>query len=170
MQTPSYIIALLAPNGKKNASRKVWSIDLEYVWLPFFTATNVQGDTAIPQEAIGAPLRLAKAKDGSVKFSTSGRPVLKVAGELSSQIRIAREAFTAGLVDFAGAVQKNNPDEYAAEVAACQKAGEPIAKHIQSDVEAAVALRVAEQMAEAVSAEPKAEVPMPERELVGAAS
>src|SRR3990172_124444 len=35
METPSYIKSLLIPNGKKPAGRKVWSIDLETVWLPF---------------------------------------------------------------------------------------------------------------------------------------
>ena len=161
METPHYITALLAPTGKKTASRKVWSIDLEYVWLPFFTATNVQGDTSIPQEAIGAPLRLAKAKDGSVKFSQSGRPVLKVAGELSSQIRLVRENFTASLVNYAGEVQKDKPDEYAAEVEACHKAGEPIGQAIQTDVMTAMALRQPERTAE---------VPTESKELVGAAS
>ena len=68
IKTPSYIKSLLQPTTKRESGRKVWSIDLQYVWLPFFTATNVQGDTAIPHEAIGAPLRLAKDKDGSVKF------------------------------------------------------------------------------------------------------
>ena len=40
-QTPSYIKALLIRNGKKPAVRRVWSIDLETVWLPFFTATKI---------------------------------------------------------------------------------------------------------------------------------
>ena len=40
MNTPNYIKSLLAPNTKKPQGRKVWSIDLETVWLPFFTATN----------------------------------------------------------------------------------------------------------------------------------
>ncbi len=174
METPAYVLALLQPTAKAISSRKVWSIDLEYVWLPFFTASNVQGNTTIPQDVIGAPLRLAKAKDGSVKFSQNGRPVLKVAGELSQQIRLVRENFTASLVNYAGEVQKDKPDEYAAEVAACQKAGEPIGQAIQTDVAEAMALRVAEQMAEAISAptpeEPKAEVPTEAKELVGAAS
>ena len=60
------------PNGKKSAGRKVWSVDLETVWIPFFTATNVQGDTAIPHESLGAPVRLSPDKDGSPKFSTAG--------------------------------------------------------------------------------------------------
>src|SRR4030042_4304194 len=98
METPNYIKTLLKPNGKKSGERKVWSIGLQTVWLPFFVATNVQGDTAGPREALGAPLRLAKDTDGSVKFSKSGRPVLKVAPELADQIRLVRENFVSGLI------------------------------------------------------------------------
>ena len=47
METPNYIKNLLKPTANKATSRKVWSIDLETVWLPFFTATNAMGDTAI---------------------------------------------------------------------------------------------------------------------------
>ena len=61
METPNYIKNLLKPTANKATSRKVWSIDLETVWLPFFTATNAMGDTAIPHEAIGA-----KSGDGPV--------------------------------------------------------------------------------------------------------
>ena len=42
------------------------------VWVPFFTATNVTGETAVPSEDLGAPLRLSKAKDDSVKFTQGG--------------------------------------------------------------------------------------------------
>jgi len=75
MDTPNYIRALLIPtNGSKPRARRVWGIDLETIWLPFFTATNVMGDTAIPADAMGAPLRLGYNADGSVKFSKTGRP------------------------------------------------------------------------------------------------
>ena len=43
------------------------------------------GDTAIPSEALGAPLRLGYNKDGTVKFSNSGKPVIRVAKELIGQ-------------------------------------------------------------------------------------
>jgi len=69
MAAPTYIKSLLRPNGSKPAGRKVWSVDLETVWIPFFTATNTEGLTAIPNDAIGAPLRLAYNPDGSVKFN-----------------------------------------------------------------------------------------------------
>jgi hypothetical protein len=48
METPGYIKSLLKPTTGKTSSRKVWSIDLETVWLPYFTACNAMGDSAIP--------------------------------------------------------------------------------------------------------------------------
>ena len=106
--TPNYIKALLLPVSRKPQGRKVWSVDLEQTWLPFFTATNTQGDTAIPADAIGYPLRLAYAIDGSVKFSKAGRPVLKVAKDLSDSILLVRDNFVAGLQSYAQGVMTDN--------------------------------------------------------------
>ena len=139
MDTPSYIKALLMPNGRKPAGRKVWSIDLETVWLPFFTATNAMGDTKIAHDALGAPLRLAYEGDGSVKFSKTGRPVLKVAKDLSDQIRLVRENFAAGLISYANGVIADNTDAYKAQVELARKAGEPIAKKDKANLEQALA-------------------------------
>ena len=72
-ETPQYIASLFKPNAKKQSARKVWSIDLETVWLPFFIASNTMGVTQIPHEAIGCPLRLGYNTDGSVKFSNTTR-------------------------------------------------------------------------------------------------
>ncbi|MDD5094113.1 MAG: hypothetical protein PHV74_07025 [Dehalococcoidia bacterium] len=151
MQTPNYVKTLLEPATRKTASRKVWSIDLEGVWLPFFTAANVQGQTAISRDVLGAPLRLAKAKDGTVKFSATGRPIIRVVSELSDQIRIVRENFTASLVTYASTVAKDNPDAYKSEVEACQHAGQPIIAQANLDIEMAIA-RANEQirMAQAI--------------------
>jgi len=140
IKTPSYIKALIQPRAKAESGRKVWSIDLQYVWLPFFTATNVQGDTAIPCEAIGAPLRLGKDKDGSVRFNKTGRPVLKVAGELSEAIRMVRDNFVSSLVGYAGQVMKAKPEDYKAMAEACHQAGEPIIQRANADIAAAVLL------------------------------
>ena len=93
METPNYIKNLLKPTANKTTSRKVWSIDLETVWLPFFTATNAMGDTAIPHDALGAPMRLAYNQDGSVKFSKTGKPVVKVAKDISDNVRLVRDNF-----------------------------------------------------------------------------
>ena len=106
---PTYIKALLTPGSRKSANRRAWSIDVETTWVPFFTATNVMGDTDLPDDVLGAPLRLAKAKDGSIRFSQSGRPSMKVAPELNSQITIVRENFVAGLQTYTGMVQQERP-------------------------------------------------------------
>ena len=140
IKTPGYIKALIQPRAKAESGRKVWSIDLQYVWLPFFTATNVQGDTAIPCEAIGAPLRLGKDKDGSVRFNKTGRPVLKVAGELSEAIRMVRDNFVASLTSYAGQVMKAKPEDYKAMAETCHQAGTPIIEQANADIAAAVLL------------------------------
>jgi hypothetical protein len=162
MDTPNYIKALLTPNGKKPQGRKVWSIDLELIWLPFFFATNTQGETAIPHDALGAPLRLAYDGDGSVRFSKSGRPIMKVAKELSDSIRMVRENFTAGLQHYAGEVINANLEGYKAQVEASKIAGEPIVSKDRHSVEEALRKAVEDTMREA-EAKAEAEVaPEPE--------
>lgn len=162
METPNYIKALLMPNGRKPTGRRVWSIDLEMVWLPFFTATNTMGDTHISPDALGAPLRLAYQADGSVKFSKTGRPVTKVAKDLSDNIRLVRENFTAGLINYANGVIAENPDGYKAQVEVARKAGEPIIRKDKQNLEQALAEAMEQAIAEAegkgeVKAEAKAE-------------
>lgn len=125
-QTPAAIANMLRPVAAKQQGRKVWSIDLETVWVPFFTASNITGNTAIPREALGAPLRLGKDKDGSIRFRDDGRPVLKVAPELSKAVGDVRQNILAELVAFPNMVYKANPTLYQAEVEKNHKAGEPI--------------------------------------------
>ena len=137
------------PNGRKPAGRKVWSIDLELIWLPFLTATNVMGDTRLPHEALGAPLRLAYDADGSVKFSKTGRPITKVAKELSDNIRMVRDNFTITLTDYANGVINDFPDKYKRQVDKARKAGEPIQTNDRRNLEQALALAVQEAVAEA---------------------
>ena len=166
MEIPSYIAALLQPQSSKPSGRKVWSIDLETVWLPFLTATNVTKATAIPSEALGAPLRLAYEKDGQVRFSEAGRPVIRVAKEIADQVKVVRENFTANLLTFAGQVARKEKDAYMAQVKAAQAAGAPIVAKDQAALDAAYA---AQAEAEAVMAtEASTNDAEPERELVGA--
>ena len=164
MNTPSYIKSLLTPNTKKPQGRKVWSIDLETVWIPFFTATNTVGDTAIPSEALGCPMRLAYDKTGAVRFSQTGRPVVRVAKELSDNVRLVRDNFTANLISFAGEVMENNPNEYKAQLEQSNKAGLPIAQHDSQELSKALEAR-AEAEAKADDTESQTK---PERELVPA--
>ena len=154
-KTPSYIKALLLPNNRRPAGRKVWSIDLELVWLPFFSATNIMGDTQIPHDALGAPLRLAYNADGSVKFSKTGRPITKVAKDLSDNIRMVRDNFTAGLLSYANGVINKKADDYRALVELATKAGEPILAKDKANLGQALARQMEEAMAQATAEEPE---------------
>ncbi|GAI27083.1 unnamed protein product, partial [marine sediment metagenome] len=162
-ETPNYIRNLLLPNAKSPTGRRVWSIDLETVWLPFFTATNTMGDTAIPADALGCPIRLAYDKDGSVKFSKTGRPVSRVAKPISASVTLIRQNFVANLQQYAEQVATDRQKDYAKQVEMATIAGKPIIAHDRVELDKAVqlqleeALRVAEQ-------EVTPETPEPERE------
>lgn len=158
-ETPKYIKSLLMPNGHKPAGKRVWGIDLETVWLPFFMATNLMGDTAISHEALGSPLRLGYYQDGQVRFNKSGRPQIKVVKELSDTIRTVRENFTATLGNYAGGVINNNPEDYKVLVSATRKAGEPIINRDKVALQEAIQAQLEKAMAEAES---KAVEPEPE--------
>ena len=151
METPNYIKSLLIPNGKKPAGRRVWGIDLELIWLPFFLATNTQGDTAIPADSLGAPLRLGYNADGSVKFSKTGRPVTKVAKDIADSVRLVKDNFTAGLLVYANGVITDNPDGYKAQVESARIAGEPIQTKDRANLDKALAEAREQALAEAMA-------------------
>jgi hypothetical protein len=163
MDTPNYIKSLLIPNTKKPQGRKVWSIDLETVWLPFFTATNTMGDSAIPSDALGCPMRLAYDKSGAVRFSQSGKPVIRVAKELSDNVKMVRDNFTANLINYAGEVMTEHSDDYQTQLKLSAKSGEAIAKHDAHELSKALEAKAKAE------AEAKTEaIPEAERELVPA--
>jgi len=156
-ETPSYIKSLLMPNGRKPAGRKAWSIDLETVWLPFFTATNTAGETHIPVDALGCPLRLAYDADGSVRFSKTGGPINKVAKDLADTIRMVRENFSAGLLGYTEQVVARDKAGYKAQVELARKAGEPILTKDRANLEKAIAKAMEDALAKAeAEAEAKA--------------
>jgi len=150
METPNYIKSLLTPTTKQPQGRRVWSIDLERVWLPFFTATNTMGDTAIPVDALGCPLRLGYDKAGAVRFTQAGRPVVRVAKEIGDSVRLVRDNFTANLLNYAGSVIKDNGEGYKTQVALARKAGEPIYQHDKNQLHLALEAK-AKAEAEAVA-------------------
>ena len=129
MLEQGYITQLVTPKvGNKSSSRKSWSIDLETVWLPFFTATNTTGNTAIAHEALGSPLRLSTAKDGSVKFSKAGKPVIRIAKDIQDNVRTVRENFVAGIQSYAHqvATSDDTKDLFILEAQTNVEAGKPI--------------------------------------------
>jgi len=107
------------------------------------------GDTAIPLDALGCPLRLAYDKDGSVKFSKSGRPVIKIAKPVSDSISLVRENFTANLLAYAHSVATEKADAYIAQVKLAQKQGLPISQHDTNELNRAVKLQIEQAMREA---------------------
>jgi len=161
--TPEYIAMLLNPAPSRPQGRKVWSVDLETVWLPFFTASNVMGKTVIPPEALGAPLRLAYGKDGVAKFNpNTGKPVIRVAKELGEGVKMVRENLVANLQHFSATVRKNKAEEYKAEVSTSIEAGKPIREADRIAISKAVAEAMAEAMAKQDKAEAQSEAPQTE--------
>jgi hypothetical protein len=133
-QTPGYIKALLAPSGSGPVSRRAWGIDVGNVWVPFFTATNEMGETNIADDVLGAPIRLAKGKDGEVRFTQSGMPVMRVHKDLNNQINVVRDNFVAGLQAYTGSVMDERSDAYAERVSRQYDAAKPIIEGDQLDI------------------------------------
>lgn len=162
---------------KASSGRKVWGIDLETVWLPFYTATNAEGKTLLPNEALGAPLRLQYEKDSTVKFSKNGKPVIRVAPELSAAVKLARDNFAAQLVDHARRVATESKEKYIAQVKANHEAGKPIIERDKLALES-VYTTLMDMMVKAKAGEATPEAPTeapaateaPTGELVGVAS
>ncbi len=153
----AYIRSLVRPsvNGKQNG-RKVWSIDLEAFWVPFFTATNTEGHTSLPAEALGAPLRLVKDSDGAVRFSKSGKPVIKVVKEIADGVKLVRENMVANGMAYIADVKRANPEGYKATVEAAEEAGAPIIERQNKDMEAAIERREEAEREEAEAAAARA--------------
>ncbi len=166
--TPNYIKSLLLPSAKSPTGRRVWSIDLETVWLPFFVATNAMGDTAIPHDALGAPIRLAYDKDGGVKFSRNGRPTTRVAKPIAQSVSLVRENFVANLKQYASEVAESHADDYATQIALSVEAGKPVIAHDKAQLDKAVKAQVERAMAEATAQAEANATPAPTPELVTA--
>ena len=159
-KSPSFISALVTPGPGAASGKKSWSVDVESVWVPFFTATNAQGDTNVSPETLGAPIRLAVDKPGVVRFTANGRPSMRIAPELTQQIRVVRENFIASLMNYTGTVIEENGDAYKAQVERNQAAATPLleqdAKVLQEEMDR-IAARAAEETACEEKPEEKAE-------------
>ncbi len=136
----SYIAGLLSPNAPKAEDRKVWSISL-HTLVPFFTATNVNGVTRVPADALGAPLRLAHGKDGGVKFSKSGLPDSRAHESYTKEVTILRANLVADMVGYVQATVETRTEEYKALVETSQKAAHPLAEKERADLTEAIRAR-----------------------------
>ena len=144
-----YIKTLVAPRGPKSSGKKSWSIDVETDWVPFFIGTNVMGYTDIAPDALGAPLRLAHAKDGSIRFSQTGMPVVRVNPELSKAIGSVRENLVASMRLNTQVVKEERPEDFLNAVNAAMQAGMPL---IELDVTELTDYRLAQEQAAAEEA------------------
>jgi hypothetical protein len=143
------IASLLRPIVKKAGGRKVWGLDLETTLVPFFTAEAVEGHAYIPPEVLGCPLRLQRNDDGEVKFSKTGKPVIRVAQEMGNMVRLMRENLEANLQSHALEVKTAKPEEYTKAVKLNQALGNPIAERDSLDLNAAITARNAAALAAA---------------------
>ena len=132
------INGLLQPITHKPQGRKVWSIDLETVWLPFFTATNVEHKTEITPDVLGSPLRLQYDKTGTVRFSQSGKPVIRVAKELSDNVNMVKANFEQSLIAHANGVKMALPTDYKAQTDLAVKMALPIIAHDRNELSKAL--------------------------------
>lgn len=147
MLTANDITAMLKPTLKRGGDKRAWSISVATTWVPFFTATNVMGKTTLEPDVLGAPLRLAREKDGSIKFSKEGRPMTRVHPVIAEQVKVCRENYEANLLAYAGNVAHEKATAYKAHVALNQRAGEPVVVKMDKDVEDFLAKIAADQAA-----------------------
>jgi len=162
------IASLLRPSVKKTGGRRVWGLDLETTLVPFFTAEAVEGHAYIPPEVLGCPLRLQRNEDGEVKFSKTGKPVIRVAQEMGNMVRLMRENLEANLQAHAVEVKTAKPEEYAKAVKLNQTLGSPIAERDSLDLKAAIEARNA--AAVKAAADKATETPAETPEAVGVGS
>lgn len=137
---PEYLETLLAPQPNSERQRRVWSIGLNTVWVPYLTAMKLKGKLPeMPLDAIGYPLRLSYSKDGSVRFSKKGEPVFQVARPITAQIRDFRLNMEASLLEAARSVRESDPEGYADLVASAREHGQPIQTRDIDNITLAVA-------------------------------
>ena len=101
-------------------------------------------------------------------FSKAGKPVVKVAKDISDNVKLVRENFVAGLQTYANTVFNENGEAYKAQITKAVEAGKPIQRHDKEKLDEAMEKLVEQAIAEAEKAEPQTEVPTQERELVPA--
>lgn len=147
MLTAADVKTMLTPTLRKGGDKRAWAISVESTWVPFYTATNTKGLTTIAPDVLGAPPRLAKDKDGTIKFSKAGRPMTRVHPVLAEHVNVARENYEADLLAFAGNVAREMPTKYKAQVELAQRAAVPVVEAQAQEVDDFLANLAAEQAA-----------------------
>ncbi len=140
MKHTSFSQSMDRSSAGKPVDRRQWGFGLNSFWVPLMTALNVDGVTAIPEDALGAPIRLRRDKQtNEVRFGSNGRPSLQVVAPVRDQVMQAQANFVVHLLDYTDMVQKGQPSEYAAQVQYAHEAGAPIIATDQADLADAIA-------------------------------
>lgn len=139
----------------KPRDRRQWGFGLNTFWVPLMTALNVEGVTAIPSDALGAPLRLRRDKEtGEVKFGNNGKPSTYVAVPIAEEVRAQMEAYEQRGLQHVADVAKANAEQYSNEVRLAIEAGAPIMAKDQDDLSYALEQRAAKEPADEPADEP----------------
>ena len=159
------IHTLMKPSPNKAKDRSVWSLPLNGLWIPFFTATNATGESHINSGALGCPMRLAVDKAGVPKLKDDGSARYTVDKEISNAVKMVKDNFAFGLMSFTETVKKTHAEQYKAQVEAAQTEGAKVLEH--DDETLGKYLAELEKVANNATATP-AGTPIPDREMVPA--
>ena len=145
--TNADVRSMLKPTLRKGGDKRAWSIPVATTWVPFFTATNVKGHTAIEPDVLGAGNGPDCGQGLQIQFDKAGRPRTKVHPVLAEHVKVARENYEADLLAFAGNVAREMPGKYKAQVELAQRAAEPVTAQMDKEVDDFLANLAAEQAA-----------------------
>ena len=87
---------------------------------------------------LGSPLRLQYDKTGTVRFSQSGKPVIRVVKELSDNVNMVKANFEQSLIAHADGVKMALPTHYKAQVDLAVKMPFPIIAHDRNELSKAL--------------------------------
>ena len=157
------IHTLMKPSPYKVKDRSVWSLPLNGLWIPFFTATNATGESHIDSGALGCPMRLSVDKDGVPKLKDDGSARYQVDKDISNAAKMVKGNFAFGLMSFTETVKKTHAEQYKAQVEAAQTEGAKVLEHDDTTLGAYLA-----ELEKVANAAGEAPAPIPDRELVPA--
>ena len=146
----NYIKSLVTPVASKGTTRRVKSFDVDML-VEFGYAQNIEGNTSLPLEALGAPYRLAVSKDGEVKFSSTGRPSVRVAKEIVSFGTTIHQNIVSMMQAETVRVFKEKEEAVALMKTAAAKAAAPILNSDVKRLDAALAARAKAEAEKAAS-------------------
>jgi len=102
-----------------------WGIPLRE-WVPFFTATNVDGATAIPLEDLSVPVRLRRDNAGAVKVNAKGLPVYETVMTIKRQVLLAKARVLFNMQSSVAQIRSEREEAYADTVSLMQTKGDVI--------------------------------------------